>query len=193
MAESDVYPLTPDYGYSFSRQPAVLAVAAASGEEFRRLRTAHARTLTLIHTKHSLADYKSLRDFESKMGADHFTFFDPLEERDYSVYFDAPVSATPIGNEEYNIQATIREAIGKPLRNYPQTPLNDISSQGEVVSDGVVFVYSGYGYTITGTFTDVELDGVSQGVTSPNFTVAMGLHILKVLPETASVTLNVVQ
>jgi hypothetical protein len=126
------------------------------------------------------------------MLGDFFDFLDKSSagERHYSCRFLGELDSSEIGNEQFAVRGQLIEAPGAALAVYPETPLIELpAGSGQVVSDGVIFWYSGYGYTITGSgISDVELDAVSLGADLEKFDVPLAMHQLKIQPETATIT-----
>ena len=194
MAETDVFPVAPDYAVTRSREGNIVRHRAESGEEFLRSRAPLRRVFDLTFRSRPYADWNSIEDFRLTHRETHFTFVDVSKgNRDYSVVFAGEPQYSEIGNEQVDIRLQLIEAVNKPLRNYPQTPLLSMAaSEIKAVSDGKVVVYPGYGFQLTGVFiTSVELDGVvvcGGGPTVSHFTAALALHTVKVKPQAGQIT-----
>ena len=191
MAESDVFPVDPDYAVSRTREPNILAFRAESAEEFRRTRAPLRRVFDLGFQERPYSDWTAIENFRLAHRETHFTFVDKSQSsRDYSCYFLGEPQYDEVGNEQVNIRLQLVEAVNQALRTYPQTPLITLpSSEVKSVSDGKVVVYPGYGYKMTGSFiTDVEVDGVSVGGSLQKFDLKLGLHTLKAKPAAAIIS-----
>ncbi len=191
MAETDVFPVAPDYVFSRTREPNVAEFQAASREAFRRTTAPLRRVFDLSFGQRAVADWTAIENFRLEHRDSFFTFVDVTQgDRDFSCLFLGEPRYDEIGFERVNIRLQLIEAAGVALRTYPSTPLINLpTSEGVDVGDGIIFVYPGYGFKITGSgVTDIELDGVSIGATLQKFDVPLLLHQLKVKPNTASLT-----
>ncbi len=191
MAETDIFPVDPDYTVSRSREPNVLVSRVESGEEFRRTRAPLRRVFDLGFQERPYADWTLIENFRLTHRETHFTFVDKSQgNRDFSCYFLGEPQYDEVGNEQVNIRLQLIEAVNQNLRNYPQTPLHTLpSSKITSASDGKVAVYPGYGFKIAGSFiTDVEVDGVSVGNTLQKFDLPLALHTLKAKPAAAVIS-----
>ena len=188
MAETDVFPVDPDYAVSRTREPNILVSRVESGEEFRRTRAPLRRVFDLVFQQRPYSDWTLIENFRLTHRETHFTFVDKSQSsRDYSCYFLGESSFAEVGNEQVNMRLQLIEAVNQKLRNYPQTPLHTLpSSKVTSASDGKVAVYPGYGYKLTGDFiTDVEVDGVSVGGALQKFDLPLALHTVKAKPAAA--------
>ena len=191
MAETDIFPVDPDYAVSRGREGNVLVSRVESGEEFRRTRAPLRRVFDLGFQSRPVSEWTLVENFRLTHRETHFTFVDKSQgDRDFSCFFLGEPSYDEIGNEQVNIRVQLVEAVNQKLRNYPQTPLLTLPTvKITSAADGKVAVYPGYGYKLTGSFiTDVEIDGVSHGATLQKFDLPLGLHTLKAKPAAAVIS-----
>lgn len=188
MATTHVFPIEMEYSSSLSHAPGVATFRAVGGHEISRIVEPFERLFSGVAAQRPQADAQAVMAFFQRMGEEYFTFTDPVTGRSWSAVFASPPRIGFVGYERYDIEVQLREAAGKPLATYPETPLLERPLSPIDVGDGKVFFYSGYGYKLTATgVSSAQLDGVSSSTTQ-NFSVPLGAHCLKVLPNTASVT-----
>lgn len=192
MAETDVLPIDPDYPVARSRLEGRAFFRAESGERIARAVAPYASVFDLDFGEKKYSEWLTLRNFFLAHHDGFFTFVDKSDsDRDYTVLHDGWDTETELRNESVNIRVRLVEQPGKPLRNYPSTPLHTLPISRFVTASGVgkVATYPGYGYKITGSgISEVVLDGVSKGVTLEKFTEPLLLHTLLVKPDTATLT-----
>lgn len=192
MAETDVLPIDPDYPVQRSRLEGRAFFQAESGERIVRAVAPYASVFDLDFGERTYAEWLTLRNFLLAHHSDYFTFLDKSDSnRDYTVLHDGWSTDSEIRNESVNVKVRLVEQPGKPLRNYPATPLLTLPVAQFVTVAGVgrVATYPGYGYKITGSgISEVVLDGVSKGTTLEKYTEPLLLHTLLVKPASATLT-----
>jgi hypothetical protein len=182
MAAADNFPVDPDYTVTRTKEANVLRGRVESAREYFRQKAAARRVFGLVFNRRAKADWDAIENFRLKMLADFFTFDDKTANRKYSVYFDGEPVYEESSNEEHTIRLQLIEAVGVAMQAYPDFsgafPSANISASAalDLGASGKVFVYSGYGYRVNGSFTSIYLDEVLTGGESPKTDVVLGLH-----------------
>ena len=190
MAATDTFPVDPDYTVTRTKESNILRGRVESAREYFRQKAAARRVFALVFSRRAKSDWDAIENFRLKMLADFFTFNDKTAGRLYSVYFDTEPAYEETGNEEHTIRVQLIEAVGAPMQVYPDFsgsyPWANIpaSAAVDLGASGKVFVYSGYGYRVNGTFTSLYLDETDSGGTNPNPSVPLGLHRVRVVGGT---------
>ncbi|MBI1353286.1 MAG: hypothetical protein GC160_02990 [Acidobacteria bacterium] len=188
MSTADTFPIEMEFSSSLTQGAGVATFRCVGGEEISRIVEPFARIFSGTAAQRPKADAMAVLEFYQRMGEEFFSFEDPLTGRTWSAVWASPPRIGFVGYERYDIEVQLREAAGKPLASYPTTPLLERPLDPVDVGDGLLFFYSGYGYKLTATgVSTAELDGASSS-TSSNYSVPLGAHCLKVLPNSASVT-----
>ena len=187
MSVSDVFPVSPDYTVTRTIQPNLLRARLESGRELLRQKSALQRVFTLIFNRRAKVDWEVIEQFRLQMLTDFFTFHDETVNRNFSVHFDSEPVFEETGYEEHTIRLQLIEAVGVGVSSYPSfvngnpyrtIPLSQASDLG---GDGVQFLYTGYGYRVNGSYSQIYLDDLLTGGENPKIDVVLGLHRIRVM------------
>ena len=187
MAASDNFPVDPDYTVTRSREGNVLRGRVDSAREFFRQKAAARRVFGLVFNRRPKSDWDAIENFRLTMLTDFFTFFDKTANRKYSVYFDGEPAYEETSNEEHTIRVQLIEAVGVAMQTYPDfsgvypNASLPVSAALDLGANGKVFIYSGYGYRVNGSYTSIYLDELLTGGESPKTDVVLGLHRVRVV------------
>jgi hypothetical protein len=187
MSAADIFPVDPDYTVTRTLQSNVLRTRLESGKELLRQKTAPQRVFTLIFNRRAQSDWQAIEQFRLRMLTDYFTFQDKTAGRNYSVFFDEEPVFEETGFEEHTIRLQLAEAIGAGMSQYPSFGSGaafqtiPAAKATDLGAEGLVFTYSGYGYRVNGSYSQLYLDEQLTGGESPKTDVVLGLHSIRVV------------
>jgi len=131
MAETDLFPLTPDYDLPIELDRGVIQQTADSGRQIERVKRAPRRIFRLQFRHRRTDDAELLRDWVARFsGKDKFFRFDhptwvnnagTYLSRSFPVQFLSAPREAYVGNERYDLEVELLEAVGKilPAGNFP--------------------------------------------------------------------------
>lgn len=187
MAASDLFPVDPDYTVTRSLQSNLLRGRLESGREFRRQKAAPQRVFTLLFHRRAKADWDAIEQFRQRMLADFFTFHDKTANRQFSVYFDGDPIYEEAGYEEHTIRLQLLEAVGMAMSTYPSFAAGhpyatiSVAQTTDLGAAGKQFLYTGYGYRVNGSYSQIYLDDLLTGGENPKTDVVLGLHRVRIV------------
>ena len=187
MAATDNFPVDPDYTVTRTKEANVLRGRVESAREYFRQKAAARRVFGLVFNRRAKSDWDAIENFRLAMLTDFFTFDDKTANRKYSVYFDGEPVYEESSNEEHSIRVQLIEAVGVAMQAYPDfsgaypSATIPASAALDLGASGKVFLYSGYGYRVNGSFTSIYLDELLTGGESPKTDVVLGLHRVRVV------------
>lgn len=134
MAETDLFPLEPDFPVQETRLPGLLSQEADSGRFFERVRRPDRRLFELQMRGRTTDELETLRGFYARLKGRFFRFDHKvyvndngtLRTRSFPVRFAAPPEAQLLpGDQNWTIRATLVESPGDPLPpgSYPDPTL----------------------------------------------------------------------
>jgi len=185
MAGTDVFPLSPDFTLAELFDEGVLRSRSMGRKEHMRTVAPPQRLFHLVFNGRSVADRETLLQWYREFEATWFRFDcaaylyegSAYLTRSFPATFDGPPRFDFIGNDQYNMSADLREAVGCLLPNAncpdPSAGHPTATITGVVSGSDKIFVYGGYGFVYTGAGT-LTLDGAAAS--SPCLYVALGLH-----------------
>ena len=201
MGSADKLPIDPDYPISESYDDGMLRSRSLGGTPFLRRVAPARRSFHLIFSSRPTSDKQSLMSFYRETENTYFVLEIPVYivsegayvTRCFPVHWVSAPKCDLSGYEQWFIESDVIEAPGCALatNDYPDPDDGHPTATiiGTVSGADKIFIYSGYGFTYTGTGT-LALDGVS--VTSPKLNVPLGLHRLVVVGYGGAATLEAV-
>jgi hypothetical protein len=118
---SNVSLLNPDYGYTEGLQELRTMTQSMSGKLFMRRQRGAGRIYQLVWKSRGSAVADQMRQWENQYRDDFFTLADWIRGRYFSGHFQAPLTYSPSGNEQYDIKGNFEEL---PTVNMYQYPAN---------------------------------------------------------------------
>jgi hypothetical protein len=187
LGVTDVFPVDADFTVTRTKESNVLRAKVDSAREYFRQKAPPRRIFTLVFNRRSAAESAAIESFRLAHMADFFTWIDKSANRSYSCWFDTEPIYEEIGNQQVNIKCQLIEAAGMPMATYPSFASGNpwisipVANAFDLGSDGMQFIYTGYGFRVNGTFTQIYLDETSIGGASLNEAVPLGLHRVRVV------------
>jgi hypothetical protein len=129
MAETDIFPLQPDYPVSRRLLAGVVEAFADSGRRFARVKRAP-RLVHELELRHRSTDEKTaLEEWYRRFERSWFSFHDPVFaldpdtgnflERYFSVEFFSQPDYELVAHEAWNLRVALVDRVGVPLFSYP--------------------------------------------------------------------------
>jgi hypothetical protein len=187
MSSTDLFPVDPDYAVTRTIETNVLRTRVDSAREFFRQKAATRRIFDLVFSRRPVEDWRSIENFRLAHMADYFTFADKTVNRSFSVFFNTEPVYEEAGNEQFNIRLQLIEAVGASMAIFPSfaagNPFATIfaANATDLGSNGIQFVYAGYGYRVNGSFSQVFLDDSLTAAENPKLDIALGLHRVRIV------------
>jgi hypothetical protein len=193
MAETDAFPLEPDYAITENWTEGVLRSQSMGRKEFSRLVAPPQRGFHLVFKGRPSSDKETLITWYRKFEASWFRFdyatylveAAAYLSRSFPVAFAGPPKIEFASNECYDMECDLVEAVGRALPTSPNKyPTFSDGHPYVAVANGfasgsdLVLVYGGYGFrTVNGGTYVITLDGTSLGAAPITKTdVPLGLH-----------------
>jgi hypothetical protein len=190
MSATDLFPVDPDYSVTRTKETNVLRARVDSAREFFRQKAAPRRIFDLVFTRRPVGDWRSIENFRLAHMTDFFTFADKTANRSFSVFFNTEPVYEEAGNQQFNIRLQLIEAVGEAMASYASfaagNPFATISAAqaSDLGSNGLQFVYAGYGYRVNGSFSQIYLDDALTAAENPKLDVVLGLHRVRIVGGT---------
>lgn len=128
MAATDIFPLDPDYTLAQPWSEGIIRGVADSGRQLARLKRAPQRLFRLVLRQRPTREKLQVEDWYRRFERDFFTWRHAVWqvkpdgsylERYFAVEFVAPPQIELVGNEAYDLEVTVLEAVGRALFAYP--------------------------------------------------------------------------
>lgn len=128
MAETDIFPLEPDYALSQPWSEGIVRAVADSGRQLARLKRAPQRLFRLLLRRRPTSEKLQLEDWYRRFERDFFNWRHAVWQtkpdgtyldRYFGVEFAGPPEIALIANEAYDMEVSLVEAIGRALYAYP--------------------------------------------------------------------------
>lgn len=154
MAETDIFPLEPDYTLATRWSDGVVRLTAESGRTLERLKRPPQRLFELEFRARSTRELATLLAWWRRFEQGFFIFRHNVHSlstavagvhlpRSFAVTFAAPPDYELAGNEAYDIRLRLLEAVARPLDSYPDP----------VAGHESVFLEEDGAFTVAGTWT----------------------------------------
>ncbi|MFQ5927409.1 MAG: hypothetical protein ACE5MH_08250, partial [Terriglobia bacterium] len=138
MAETNLFPLEPDFALAQPWSAGIVEAAAASGRRLARQAVVPARKLfRLIFRQRPTSEKLQLEDWYRRFDKDFFSWRHAVWQvkadgsyldRYFAVEFAGPPQVELVANEAYDMEVALLEAVGQALFSYPNPAMGHPSA-----------------------------------------------------------------